>query len=138
MLLIITQAKMNKEFVPYEEALALKDLGFDEPCFGGYYENIEDEKYLALFDLNKLETEVSVLNGNDDILAPLYQQVFRWFRNKGFGINIYSKDSKNIDWYFLIERPIGGRDSSDNVLKSYEEAELECLKKLIEIVKAKK
>ena len=23
---------MNKEFVPYEQALDLKELGFDEPC----------------------------------------------------------------------------------------------------------
>ena len=27
---------MNKEFIPYEQALALKELGFDEPCFGHY------------------------------------------------------------------------------------------------------
>ena len=28
---------MMKEFVPYNEALELRKLGFDEPCFG-YYE----------------------------------------------------------------------------------------------------
>ncbi len=27
---------MNKEFIPYEQALALKELGFDEPCFAWY------------------------------------------------------------------------------------------------------
>jgi hypothetical protein len=27
---------MNKEFVPYEQALQLKELGFDEPCLGYY------------------------------------------------------------------------------------------------------
>jgi hypothetical protein len=27
---------MEKDFVPYEEALALKELGFDEPCFAVY------------------------------------------------------------------------------------------------------
>jgi hypothetical protein len=25
---------MEKDFIPYEESLALKELGFDEPCFG--------------------------------------------------------------------------------------------------------
>jgi hypothetical protein len=25
---------MKKEFISYEQALALKELGFDEPCFG--------------------------------------------------------------------------------------------------------
>ena len=27
---------MNKEFIPYEQALELKELGFDEECFGWY------------------------------------------------------------------------------------------------------
>ena len=30
---------MKNEFIPYEQALALKELGFDELCFGGYYSN---------------------------------------------------------------------------------------------------
>ena len=27
---------MNKEFVPYELAVKLKQLGFDEPCFARF------------------------------------------------------------------------------------------------------
>ena len=27
----------NLEFVPYDEALALRKLGFDEPCLGYYF-----------------------------------------------------------------------------------------------------
>ena len=27
---------LEKEFVPYEPSLALKELWFDEPCFGKY------------------------------------------------------------------------------------------------------
>lgn len=27
---------MNREFIPYEFALKLKELGFDESCFGWY------------------------------------------------------------------------------------------------------
>jgi len=30
---------MEKEFVSYEIALALKQLGFDEPCLGKFYYN---------------------------------------------------------------------------------------------------
>ena len=104
---------MEKEFIPYEQALALKELGFDELCLKSY--GID-----------------GLLNQNDSSLylsAPLYQQAFRFFREKyksnfiiGFGNdggyyrigNLFSK------WY-----------------KTYEEAELECLKKLIEIVKQK-
>lgn len=29
---------MNKEFVPYEQALALKELGFNETCIAFYYD----------------------------------------------------------------------------------------------------
>ena len=28
---------IEKEFIPYEQALALKELGFNEPYFGYYY-----------------------------------------------------------------------------------------------------
>jgi hypothetical protein len=28
---------MNKEFIPYEQAVVLKELGFNEGCFGYYY-----------------------------------------------------------------------------------------------------
>jgi len=31
---------MKKEFLPYDRALKLKQLGFDEPCLG-FYERIK-------------------------------------------------------------------------------------------------
>ena len=50
---------MEKEFVSYEQALALKELGFDEPCFGYYEPNgeldyienhiLKDFSYLIVF-----------------------------------------------------------------------------------------
>ena len=58
---------MEKEFIPYEQALKLKELGFDKECLKRYY-----EKEL-------------VGNGGyfpNSIKAPLYQQAFRWFREK--------------------------------------------------------
>jgi hypothetical protein len=33
---------MEKEFIPYKQALALKELGFDEPCLGWYLPEIVD------------------------------------------------------------------------------------------------
>ena len=59
---------MEKEFIPYEQALALKELGFDEPCLKSYGDD-------------------GLLNQNDHSLylsAPLYQQASRWFREKYF------------------------------------------------------
>ena len=63
---------MEKEFAPYELAVKLKELGFDEPCFG-YYRI--DEKFMALTNYHE--------NYNDSdsrISAPLWQQAFDWFR----------------------------------------------------------
>ena len=37
---------MENEFIPYEQALALKELGFDEPCIGYYYNvNISNTRF---------------------------------------------------------------------------------------------
>ena len=33
---------MKKQFVPYEIALKLKELGFDEPCFGGLFKKSKE------------------------------------------------------------------------------------------------
>jgi hypothetical protein len=62
---------MNKEFIPYEQALALKELGFDEPCFGSYNP----------FGSKQLSCSGIYTYGNC-IAAPLYQQAFRFFREK--------------------------------------------------------
>jgi len=112
---------MNKEFIPYEQALALKELGFDEPCFAKY----KSDKLLLNIKWNNIWCE----NINEfEIYAPTYSQAFRWFREKyGLHMSINVKDGI---WYF--ER------FSINGFKTYEEAELACLKKLIEIVNERK
>jgi hypothetical protein len=71
------------------------------------------------------------------LIAPLYQQAFRWFREK---YNLMSVIEYHNFWKysFLIEtieenKTIIVIDRID----TYEEAELACFKKLIEIVKQK-
>ena len=124
---------MEKEFIPYEQALALKQLGFDEPCFG-YYTG--DKKHLVI--------RPNMGRRNEDLndivcTSPLYQQAFRWFREK------YRLDGKPEyflnDWYCFIINDMKGEDTSRRLFTefpSYEEAELDCLKKLIEIVENEK
>jgi hypothetical protein len=134
---------MNKEFVPYELALRLKELGYDEPCFGSYYndsvENFKDGK----FDYRrKLNIEYSIYSENTYyILAPTYSQAFRWFREKYHIIGeVKFKGGKTTKtaWYdYIIYSEIDWDDKNPNEQwKKYEEAELECLKKLIEIVES--
>jgi hypothetical protein len=126
---------MEKEFIPYEQALALKELGFDEPCFGKYdiYGSFDHKLFYHNHD-----SQTSL-----NCSAPLYQQAFRWFREK---YNLHAKpifwyEGNVIVYYIYIK---GTKSNNDFEIKpykvnvtSYEEAELECLKKLIEIVKEK-
>jgi hypothetical protein len=122
---------MNKEFIPYEQALALKELGFDEPCFGYFY--TEDKFFETKIKNSELEEDCS-------ISAPTFSQAFRWFREK-YDLIVCNDYGNNEYFYWLISKDekmfFNNEDEEGNVTtyKTYEEAELECLKKLIEIVK---
>jgi hypothetical protein len=134
----------KKDFVPYEQALALKELGFDEPCFS-YYKNdqLSEIEEVINSKMRNVNNEI-----DDYISAPLYQQAFRWFREKysiqstidptkdqhrfELGFNYWIWNTKTGEEWFTEPK---NRPSGDYVFDSYEEAELECLNKLIEIVK---
>ena len=47
---------MNKEFVTYEQALILKELGFDEPCIG-FFENNGKNSLLVTDSVNFTNTD---------------------------------------------------------------------------------
>ena len=128
---------MNKEFVTYDIALSMKELGFDEPCMAWYNYNGE-----VLFKFKKPHTDdINLTN------APLYQQAFRWFKKK-YGLcswieRMYTADS--ICYYrYTCEYKKDPSSKTHEVIVSikeyntYEEAELACLKKLIEILNQNK
>ena len=121
-------------FVPYELAVKLKQLGFDEPCFG--YWNIDPYLPNPTFNL------VKPFDHEWCIPAPLYQQAFRWFREKyNILATIYSNASGYLyEWHDAIGGTHRGWSeyegpNDSGVWDTYEEAELACLIKLIEIVK---
>jgi hypothetical protein len=130
---------MEKEFILYEQALDLKKLGFDEEGFGRFRK--------GKFQLNTLG-KPHKYNSNPivpgDVVAPTYSQVFRWFRdnyNLFCEINIDEtmepKFAYTIKEYESTQFFEGFKEDilSEYLYYKYEEAELECLKKLIEIVK---
>jgi hypothetical protein len=110
---------MEKEFIPYEQALALKELGFDEPCMG--YRDGGGKLMIK-------QTPHCVIS------APTFQQAFRWFREK-YKYSSYIKEATKDKYRFYIEKFDEKFYNSEILI--YEEAELECLLKLIEIVKEK-
>ena len=124
---------MEKEFVPYELAWELKQLNFDETCFG-YYHNLGSTQLVV----SKRDLRADNNDGIEYCLAPLYQQAFRWFREKHglvgivkFGTNDFTYNIYNTDGIGLLTK------ESLNFNGTYEEAESDCLQKLIEIVKTK-
>ena len=121
---------MKNEFVIYEQALALKELGFDEPCFS-FYIDVDNFLYTNQKWLN--------YNLNDKrISAPLYQQAFRWFREKhNLVFNFISYNIvKPGEYHWSITW--NDEAKASGIVKTYEEAEQACLDKLIEIVNDKR
>lgn len=94
---------MKHLFIPYEEALALKQLDFDEPCFATYRKDAASGK--APFDYSldfhtkvEMDHNLAPRNSqyvNDWISAPLYQQAFQFFREK-YNLHGYKT---NHEWF---------------------------------------
>jgi hypothetical protein len=124
---------LEKEFVPHNESLELKELGFDEPCFA-FYE--EDTNNLVTFHTDSYQEVTGHVCLDRQVNAPTFSQTFRWFRDK---YNLHNGIYPYYDEYeFQIKdfrlptnKPI------NSGLMSYEESEIQCLRKLIEIVKSK-
>jgi hypothetical protein len=138
---------MNKEFLPHEQSRALKELGFDEPCIG-YYVGRDIEVFTSN---NVIQPPYNPeMDSKIWFRAPLYQQAFRWFRKKyswqhsidatsdqhsfELGYNYWIWNNKTDEEYHTMPK---NRPTGDWEYETHEEAELECLKKLIEIVKTK-
>jgi len=148
---------MNKEFTPKKQAIALKEIGFDEPCLAGY--NFKDRRtgqftYPSAKEPNTT-SKARVYHKDKKIVgAPTYSQAFRWFRDKH---QLYSEilldQTTEPKFCFGISKFIGNpndlserewdwenipNDDNWGLYRKHEEAELACLNKLIEIVKKQK
>jgi hypothetical protein len=137
---------MEKEFISYELALRMKQLGFNENCYR--VGNPNGAICWRFMDVAGVEGV-----GIDDILQvefderwvqiPTFSQVFRWFREKQ-DIEGFVHKSIEGNYYFVIKR-LGNNESNiyeftktvPKNFNTYEEAELTCLEKLIEIVEFK-
>jgi hypothetical protein len=144
---------MEKEFVPYELAVKLKTLGFNEPCFGGYNPNPvnDDDLGTLIYPTIKLNFEGENIIFNDTesdepncwtieddvILAPMFQQVFKWFREKYDLHHVIHQFTfkKGTDEEYLAE--VAKADDTFSECRTYEDAEVACLEKLIEIIEEK-
>ena len=118
---------MKKDFIPYEQALELKELGFDEPCFGGYYSNQDNVNLWFFKEAKNSDRDERVREGF--ATAPTYSQAFRWFR-KEHGLNHFVEPDVDCEPNYYNAYVQCSLVYHGN---NYEEAELACLKKLIEL-----
>ena len=123
---------MTKEFESYDIALKLKKLGFDEPCLARWIE--KDSRDGGGLKLEIWNDEDTVFEVKSWTKAPTWQSAFRWFREQGFISEVTSLS--NDEYEFYIKWSFAYSFLSD-IYKTYEEAELACLDKLIEIVRRK-
>lgn len=139
---------LEKELVPTELALELREIGFDEFCMFYYEHNkpaprfglesrdIKNKSHFRIMRINAHKI-LQLKSSKIDIAAPSYEQIFSWFRKKGLFHSItLVKDFFEDSIFFESEI----RNSNTDIItmfisNTYEEAKMELLKRLIEIYK---
>jgi hypothetical protein len=116
---------MEKDFLPYEISLSLKELEFDEPCFAWYVSKDYGIEIGMVIKSDLIK---------ESILAPTFSQAFRFFREK-YKLSGLIEISTQEYSFIIFDEEKDSRKITSSMNGTYEEAELACLKKLIEIVK---
>ena len=161
---------MEKEFIPYELAVALEELGFNEPCLLAYHLDfyVEDEKgtitlefyedgvtneqlHYITVELNKGE-KIIAEGYTNSYAAPTWHQAFKWIRDNFYLVCIVFNDDGDIEhenlrynWEIrVVTRSFKDLKNQRNArlgeytYRSYEEAELDCLKQMLKLLKTRK
>ena len=117
----VKKQEMESLFCPYKQSLALKELRFEEPCMRGWDKN----------------GKIWYHPDSDIVLDnPTFSQAFRFFREK-YGLHYIICKNIQMDGYGYREVILIPymEENENTIFKTYEEAELECLVKLIDIAK---
>ena len=111
---------MKKEFLQYDLEVKLVELGFNEKTF-----DVHSDIITSGFKIVKKPTP-----------RILFQQAFRFFREK-YGLHYIICKNIQMDGYGYREVILIPymEENENTIFKTYEEAEVECLVKLIEIAK---
>ena len=142
---------MEKFFLPYEESLLLKELGFDVPCIGKYWTDEDDNlRWISVpeiaFDIpgQKLYHGYTMINYNTKfyesegtISAPLYDQVIDWFFTQ-HGLHIYWEYSTTTkkDWVITINKT-ALNDARDEEYQTPQAARLAGIRTAIKMIQNK-
>ena len=117
----VKKQEMESPFCPYKQSLALKELRFEEPCIRGWDKN----------------GKIWYHPDSDIVLDnPTFSQAFRFFREK-YGLHYIICKNIQMDGYGYREAILIPymEENENTIFKTSEEAELACIKNLIEISK---
>jgi hypothetical protein len=140
---------MQKEIILYPEAQELQQLGFDDICFG-YYRSVlgKPEVELIIRQTPPRFYHLMAIPEHFDVLAPTYSQAFEFFEETyGLFCTINVDQTMEPKFCYSIVEFIVDKDGffewetpapSTYLYYTRGEAELDCLVKLIEIVKERK
>ena len=159
----IKYKEMKGEFIPYEQALTLKELGFDKECIMQYTHPEGMLRWFALSRIIDMRSEQGAFGkyvnshryglrqsdgeGGLYISAPLWQQTFDWFRKvyelESLVLCDVDRGSKEKPVYYYGIYELFTNDSivdstEGEPYETSEDARLACLKELILIVKSNK
>ena len=142
---------MKEEFVPYEIALALKDLGFTESCFAMWTKGWNEFEwsttmipriFSSKFRLNDTQSCNSYVNNADapfGIAAPTFSQAF-YFLRKNYYLYGIVIPTITMNWTFktmiVVESEVEVPPYKNVHAEDYathERAELALLKELIKL-----
>ncbi len=85
---------MEKQFVTYPIAKLLKELGFNEKCFGYYSNWGTQEPFLLSCEYGNEKESCQIRRKNFLCSAPLWQQVIDWLRQERYLIQIIEEPMK--------------------------------------------
>ena len=132
---------MEEQFVTYEIALKLKELGFGEECLAWYYlpaNAINENDYILALDSETPENQVVYIK------APLWQQVIDWLREK-HKIDIYPEPTYSLTEYSFKVITVHGKskkqeywDGMGKTYNTYQEAREQAILKAIKLCQNKK
>lgn len=129
---------MDKFLCSYEHSLALKELGFDEECFGFYFFNGDKFEFqFAKFATNSYFKDSQF----KEVTIPLKSQAFKFFREK-YGLFSYvepvivEQATSPIKFDYVILEYNGDEEQFKNFpYHTYEDAENALIDMLIKICK---
>lgn len=129
-----------EEFVPYDQSLQLREIGFDYPCLMVYANNNQQLLSCVYSFMTPSIQQVSNQDRESNIKAPLWQQAFNWFREQH---NLEPDVYWNSSGYYVLfcydkstlQSAVSHVSLARNV--NYYNAQLDLLNRLIEIVNNK-